>query len=415
MGAYAGAAVSSLALVRANAAFRRLLLARAVSLVGDGVTVVALVLEVAQRDGSGGAVGALLLASSVPRFFGPLAGALADRFDQRRVMVACDLGQALAVGFLTLTLPPLPVLVALVAVASTLATAFGTAGRGALPALVAPGGLPAANAWLATARNLEVAVGPVLAGALVAGVGTRGALAVDAATFVASAVLLAGLAPLPPERAPGDDRRFLSAVAEGLGYAARHRLVRAVAVASFCGVVFGALDNLALPFLARRDLGAGPFGFGVVAAGWGAGMVLASVALLRLRSGLDPVVAFLAGWLLTGLGVLATGVAPSLAPAVAFQVVGGVGNGVGNVAEDTLLQRAVPRGLLGRAGGALTAAGFAGSAVAYAAGGALLDATSPRAVFVVSGVGVLVVTAAVAVPLRRAAGLAAAGDGRAHR
>jgi hypothetical protein len=114
--------------------------ARTVSLFGDAIANVALVLLVAQSSTRGisasMAVGLLLLVQVAPRFLGPFAGTLADRIDQRRLMVWCNGGQAPLFGVIAIFLPPLPVLLVLVTCTSVLATFFLPAGRGALPALV---------------------------------------------------------------------------------------------------------------------------------------------------------------------------------------------------------------------------------------------------------------------------------------
>lgn len=79
--------------LRDSPAFRRLWIARTVSHVGDGVALLALVLLV--RRPAGVAVGTLLLASSLPRFLGPLAGVVVDRVEQRSLMI---LGMRLVTG-----------------------------------------------------------------------------------------------------------------------------------------------------------------------------------------------------------------------------------------------------------------------------------------------------------------------------
>jgi MFS family permease len=81
--------------------------------------------------------------------------------------------------------------------------------------------------------------------------------------------------------------------------------------------------------------------------------------------------------------------------------VAGLGNGLENVAADTLIQRAVPREMLGRVFGLVTTAAFGGSTLAYAAGGVVLDLTSTRTVFVSAGIGILVITFVLWVALRR--------------
>jgi len=127
-------------------------------------------------------------------------------------------------------------------------------------------------------------------------------------------------------------------------------------------------------------------------AAYGLGMIVASVGM-SLRSTTVAVTTLLVvAWLATGIGAIATGLAPLLLLAAAAQCIGGFGNGVENVAADTLIQRAVPRAMLGRVFGLVSTAGFAGSTLAYAAGGPLLDLTSPRAVFLIAGAGILAVT-----------------------
>ena len=96
-----------------------------------------------------------------------------------------------------------------------------------VPALVPGEELVGANAWLGTALNLQVAFGGLLGGLLVARVGVRWALAIDAASFLLSAVALAKVPALPPE---GDGARVVSCartVRDGMGFVATHAGARA--------------------------------------------------------------------------------------------------------------------------------------------------------------------------------------------
>jgi MFS family permease len=102
----------------------------------------------------------------------------------------------------------------------------------------------------------------------------------------------------------------------------------------------------------------------------------------------------------TGIGLLGVAASPLLAVAVAAQVVNGFGNGLENAGIDTLIQREVPRRLLGRVFGTVYGGAFLAAAIAYGAGGLLLDVTSPRTVFAIAGTGVLVVSMAAALALR---------------
>lgn len=375
-----------------NRVFRRMWTARAISYIGDGVAITALVLHVQASDGTGTAVGALLLAQALPHLLGPMAGVVTDRSDQRRLMIACDLGRVTvfvaAAGFL----PPLPGLLALIATASVLDTIFTPAGRSALPALVDEPDLLSANAWLGTALNLQVALGPILGGALVATLGIRAALAVDAMSFLVSALLLLGVPSLPPDRRGREAASFVADTREGLAYCRRHAVARAVVITLFLGVAFAGVDNVALVFLSREVLHAGALGYGLIAGAFGVGMLAASVALSGRRRR-SPRRLYLFGWLLSAAGTLLTGLSPVVWFAAIAQSVGGAGNGAGNVASDTLIQRSVPRAMLGRVFGVTSTAASVGGGIAYAAGGPLLDATSPRFVFLAASVGVFAVVA----------------------
>lgn len=382
-----------------NPAFGRFFAARACSFIGDGIAAVALILLVQGRHGTGVAVGSLLLAQSLPRLLGPLAGTFADRLPARRLMVGCDLGQAAIFVAIALLDASLPLLLALVVASACLQTVFSPAGMAALPRLVDESDLLAANARFGSAFNLQVAVGPLLGGVLVAAVGTEEAILFNAASFVVSALLLAGV-PQLAERIHIEDRGVLAATREGLGYVWAHPVVRTICLVLFFAVALGAMDNVALVFLARETLGTGATGFGALNAAYGAGMIIGALLLARAGARTDTAMLFVASFGLSGLGLALTGLAPVLALAIGLQALAGIGNGLGNVAESTLLQQVVPGHLLGRVYGVVSTAAFAGVGIASPAGGVLLDLTSPRVVFLVAGIGMIAVCA-LAVPSLR--------------
>jgi MFS family permease len=386
-------------LLRTSPEFRRLWLARTISNVGDGIAFVALVLLVQQRQETGVAVGSLLLVQSVPRFLGPVAGIVADRVDQRGLMIACDLGNAAIFAAIALFSPPFPVLLALAGASSCLDTLFAPAGRSALPAIVGRNDLLQANALLGTSFNLQLALGPVIGGALVAGLGTRGAFAANVVSFVLSAAITTRL---PELRSVEDKERrgFLATGIEGLRYAWSTPAVRAIVVALFLAVAFAAMDNVALVFLVRETLDGSPLAFGLLTAAFGVGMIAASGGLSLRLIPLSAGTIFLAGWFFSGIGILLTGLAPVLLVAGLGQLIAGCGNGGENIGAETLIQRTVPRAMLGRTFGVVSTAAFGGSTLAYAFSGFLLDATSPRTVFVIGGLGVLAVALVLALLAR---------------
>jgi MFS family permease len=377
---------------------RNLTAALSLSYIGNGAGLVALVLHVQSSEGTGIAVGALFVAQTVPRLLGPMAGAVADRVDLRRLMVACDAGGAVLFALLAL-LPSLGITLALWAAANLLQAAYSPARSSMIAGLVTDDEVPTAYALENTAFNLQVAVGPVIGGALVAAAGAGWALGVDAITFAVAAALIARV-PLrkPP---PGADRPGLIAETRaGLAYAARNPVARTLAITLAIGVGFLAVDNVALPFLVRDTLDGGPAAYGIASGAFGIGMLAASVAL-AFRPGRSAAAVYLGGFAASGVGSIATGFAPAVAAAVLLQAGSGVGNGLENVGSNTLVQRHVPEAMLGRIFGLVGTAAYAGSGAAALLGGLYLDLTSPRTVFITGGIGALAALALAVGPLRR--------------
>ncbi len=320
---------------------------------------------------------------------GPLAGALADRVDQRGLMIAADVGRALVFVVMAALLPPFVALLTLFVVAAVLESVFRPSGRSAIPALVERDELMSANAWLVSALNVGAAIGPVIGGGLVAAVGVSGALYVNAATFLGSALLLIGLPSLRAEH-EADRPGLLTTIREGLAFARTDPVTRVVVIGLFLGVAAASLDNVALVFMATRVFDAGPAGYGLLGTAFGVGMVGASLLFIKKRS-VPAGSLFALGWFGTAVGNFGVGVAPEIAAAAAAQLIGGAGNGIGLVGGDTLVQESVPRHMMGRAHGVTGSAPFLGMLIAYGTGGFLVDAFGARATFLISGVATFVV------------------------
>jgi len=362
-----------------------------ISYVGDSVALTALLLWVESTVGVGVAVSALLLVNAVPNgLLGPVAGAFADRVDQRTLMIATDVGRSAVFILIAATTPSFVVLLVLMGFVAILEAIFRPAGRSAIPALVGRDDLMTANAWLVSALNAGFAVGPLLGGVLVAAIGVSGALYVNAGSFLLSAALLVGLPHLRSDDVEEDRLGFLATIREGLAFARKDRMMRAILLGLLLGVTAAALDNVALVFMATRVFDAGPAGFGLLDAAFGIGMITASLVLVR-KQPLSAAALFALGWVGTAVGNFGVGLAPAIYLAVVAQFVGGGGNGMCIVGSDTLIQRTVPKPMLGRAAGIAGSAPFLGMLVAYAVGGILVDTVGARATYFISGTATAVV------------------------
>jgi MFS family permease len=393
--------------LRERSAFRPFWAALSLSWVGDCVATTALVLYLQSKQGTGVAVAALLLTQTVPRLLSPIAGTIADRTNQKRLLIGCDLGQAALYLLTAALLPPFGVLLALVAGASILQTGSVPARGAIVPALVARERLFGANALIEIAFNLQFALGPLAGGVLFAATGVREALVLNVVTFLGSAIFLSRLGELPRLKG-GRGESLLRSTREGISYAARHARTRTVILAIFLTSAFLDVNNLALVFLVRETLDAGPVAFGIAFGAFGIGMLAAS-AWAVAREPRSPARMFLSGLGLCAAGILMTGLSPAVAFAVGFQAIGGVGNALSNIAGDTILQREIPRERLGRVFGLYSAAAFAGYGLSSALGGPLLDVFSAPVVLVAGGIGGLLVVLVAVPALLRESEASAAG------
>ncbi|MFI6908266.1 MFS transporter [Nonomuraea sp. NPDC050394] len=392
---------SGLQLLRDSAGFRSLWSARVLSVGGDALSLVALMLHVAETTGQAIAVSLLLLVGDfVPSLLSPIAGAISDRFDLKRVMIACELAQGTVLLLIALSLPPLPLLLVLVGLRAIAGQVFLPASRAAIPGLVRDKDLETANATLGFGTNAAEALGPLAAAALFPFVGIRGVLLVDAVSFLLAGTVLLTLRSLPPASSPeGTKTSLLGDAKSGLGYIRSAKVVRVIAL-GFCAIVaFNGVDDVALVLLATESFAAGQSAVGLLLGAVGIGLLFGYALTARYSARVSLVTLLLAGFAVNSAGNLLTGLAWAVAAAFMTQFIRGFGIAAMDVATNTMLQRLVPQGMLGRVFGNLYGAIGVAAALSYLAGGFLLDATSAPATLLIAGGGGLLTTVLVALAL----------------
>jgi MFS family permease len=396
--------VSALHLFRSNRAFLSLWVARFTSFLGDAMRVVALLLYTAHTMGQAFAVALVLLVDDfVPALVSPFIGVISDRFDRRQVMVTCELVQGAIVAIVALTLPPLPWLLALIAIRAVVGHVFQSASRAAIPALVPDRDLERANAALGFGMNGAEVLGPLVAAALLPFLDVRGVLLVDAATFAVGAVLLALLPSLSAGRTEADaESSFLADARAGLVYIWSVPMLRVIGL-GFCGVVaFNGIDDVALVFLAKNLPHGSDSAASALYAAVGIGLMVGYALVGRYAGHVRMTLLLILGFGVSSAGNLLTGLAWSVAAAFAMQTMRGVGITGMDVGSNTLIQRLVPPAMLGRVFGNLYGAIGIAAGLSYVLGGLLLQLTSPPLTFAIAGTGGLLVTFASALALRRA-------------
>jgi len=337
--------------VARHADFRYLWLGQIASAIGDRIVVVALALYVTQETGSPTALGFVLAAHAIPLVgFLLVGGVWADRLPRHRVMIASDLVRAALHALLAVLILTDAVaiwhLVVIEALFGTAEAFFRPAYSGLVPQTVPEDELQEANALTGFVNNLAEFVGPALATVLVLGVGAGAAFAVDAATFVLSALLLLRVRPRPR----GEVTERASVVVElREGWAAvRSRAWVWVTIAVFSVALLVALAPL---FVLGPTIGEEQYGslgvYGAVMAALGAGTLVGSVLALRwrprhpMRTGM----LFALAWPLAG-ALFAAG--PPLGIVLAAWALAGTGIALFEVWWLTALAERIPPHLLSR-------------------------------------------------------------------
>jgi predicted MFS family arabinose efflux permease len=213
-------------------------------------------------------------------------GALADAFDRRRLLIGLQTFQVVVgIGLTALTLAGQMTTPLLLAFTFTLgaASALATPAYQALiPDLVPRNQLSSATALGGVSVNLARAVGPAVAGLLIARVGVGAVFALNTATFAVFALVLLGW-----RRPPGEDRplpeRFIPALRAGGRYVRYSPVVRRILLHLSLFLVPASALWALLPLVATRRLGLGPGGYGLLLGALGAGAIMGALALPWLR------------------------------------------------------------------------------------------------------------------------------------
>jgi MFS family permease len=382
--------------------FRRLAASYALNELGDWMGIVALSVLVFDRTGSAYATAGLFLGTRfLPALLAPWLVARAEKPAPRFSLPVIYCGEAAAFGALAVLAQhfSLAAVIVVATIDGTLALAGRSLTRAVVSALLEPAGeLRSGNAILNVAFTGGAAVGPALAGVLVAGFGVQTALLLDAASFYLIAWILLTAGPLP--RAGAEPERTRGRLREGIAYIRqRSTLTRLLGAQAIAFIFFAAVIPIEVIY-AKETLGAGDTGYGLLLAGWGIGMVLGSVGFAILRRG-SLAYLLLVSTLLVGAGYLGIAAAPTLAVACGAAVFGGLGNGIQWVALVSAVQELTAQRMQARVMSVLESIGAAMPGVGFLLGGVVATALSPRAAYLVAGAGVVVVAMVAAAILGR--------------
>jgi MFS family permease len=329
-----------------------------VSLLGDGLFLVALAWQVYALSDAPTALGAVGIAMTVPTITCLLiGGAVSDRYDRRRVMLAADCLRGLLLALLAgLSVAGVLTLAALIGVAVLYGAAtafFDPASDALVPSLLPEELLAQANSLDQLIRPVALRLaGPAVGGVVVGLLGSGWAFGVDAATFAVSAGTLVAISPRPRRIAAGAAGSVGSVAAEigaGLGYVRRHAWLWATLVsAAVAYLLFMGPTEVLLPFIVFKRLHAGAGDLGLIFGAGGLGSLACALLVGQVGLPRRTITFIYVVWTLATLGVAGYGLANGLWGLMAASVAFNVFETAGTIAWITAKQRHVPPALLGR-------------------------------------------------------------------
>ena len=382
--------------------FYAFLLAGAVSLVGNNMTMVAVPWFVLVTTGSATKTGLVgfftALPSVIAGFFG---GTLADRLGYRRMSIMADLASGATVAMIPLIHSTVGLRywqLLLIVFASALLDVPGNTARYALlPDLSAAAGvsLERANAAQQTINRGGMLVGPALAGILIAWLGAGNVLWVDAATFAVSAGLfvLAVRAPGRPQAAQREAQSYLSQLRAGLAYLRSDRLIRAIVImVAMTNFLDAPVFAVLLPVYARETVGVAT-NLGFMIAAFGAGAIISALAFGAVGARLPRRLTFITAFALASVPFWVLAASPAYPLAVASLFFGGLMAGSLNPIILTVAQERVPREMRGRVFGLMVAVAFAVTPLGMVLAGYLAESISVTKTLLATGIAYVLVTA----------------------
>jgi MFS family permease len=367
--------------------FRRYSAGVLFSLTGNWVEAAAFGYIVLLLGGSAATLGLIGFLNTIPNLiFGLPAGALADRYD-RRTLILIFQGANMAIAVLLAVLwqtdsLTVPLMGAIAIIGGSLGTLSFPAFQGMLASTIPERELESAVAINSLSLQLARFLGPAIAGVLLAQGGPTWVFGVNAASFL-GVLIAVGLLPGSRAVAAGAAERLGGAMADGLRYVFGQRSIASLMVLTLLGGLFGTPPvAFMLPAIVRFQLDAGPGTLGALTAAIGFGSLLGALALLRLARRPNKGEPVLVGYFLTAVAVAFVGLSGSIPLSIGLAIVGGF-FGVVFVGLSTVVVQAMSSDEMRARAMAVWAAAFvgvlplgglitAGLAELFGAGGAVL-------------------------------------------
>ncbi|MFJ3500004.1 MFS transporter [Streptomyces sp. NPDC090135] len=376
--------------LRTSADYRRLWFGNTVSWVGQGMTALAVSLQVYDITGSPFSVGLVGLFSLVPLVvFGLYGGAIADTVDRRKLGLASAAGSAVLsialAGAAFAGFHRIWFLYAIVALQAVCAALNSPARSAMIPRLLPPEQLRAANALNSMVMTFGTLVGPSLGGLIVGLAGYQAAYLVDAVAFTASLYAMWRLPSMLPDR-KGTER---ASVLDGLRFLATRPNLRMTFFSDFCAMIL-AHPRALFPAVAVLWYGGDAKTAGLLVAAPAFGALLGGILSGwqgRIRHHGQAILIAVACW---GTAVAVFGLTRNLWLGLFFLALAGYSDTVSMIFRNTMMQVAAPDEMRGRLQGVFIVVVAGGPRLGDFLAGSAADLTSPAVAITGGGIACVV-------------------------
>ncbi|WP_308250497.1 MFS transporter [Nonomuraea rhizosphaerae] len=369
--------------------FRALWYGQGLSLLGDQLAQVALAVLVYNRTGSPLATAAVYALTYLPSIAGgPLLAGLADRFARRGVMVTCDVLRAALVAVMALPGVPFPLLCGLVFLVVLLSAPFSAARAALLPEVLEGDRYVVGSALQNMTNQAVQMLGFALGGAMIAAMGPYRALALNAATFLASAlILVTGVRRRPAVMVDGGKPSMWTMTRAGARLVFGDRKLRTLVLFAWLCGFYILPEGIAVPYAAKLSTGTLPVPVitGLLMAAMPTGTVIGAFLFSRFVTPSRRL--RLMGWMamLSCLPLVVTAMRPPLAVVLAAWVLSGMG-GAYQLAANAAFVQQVPPEQRGQAFGLVQSGLMAVQGIGILVGGFAAERLGPEPVVALAGI-----------------------------
>lgn len=353
----AGEAKSGLKILAQNKSFRYLWLGQLVSSLGDRLTQMGILafLMLSAND-KGDKVAMITFFNLLPfLLFGPLFGALVDKYSRKNIMIIADIARAamvLLIPAIWVNTHSLFIIMIWFFILGMFSALFTPAKMSIIANITEKEALLEANSMIVTTGMVATLIGTLIAGAVIKIIGIKTSFHINALTYVISAIFILKIVYQRSSKScrirNGVYTDFLNDIKEGMNYVNRHKIILQLILLSS---IFSFMSSFAYILILNYGavvLNQGPFGIGCLLSSAGFGMIIGSVFLLKQKKKLNYAKAIYSAYAVMGIFCLLLYLRPDFPLTLLILFFAGIGAAVITITLDTVFQRVTTDDLKGK-------------------------------------------------------------------